>query len=110
MSLLSIAMSHVSKPSKKLLESLNNATLDNHSSGSDSDSGSDSESSNSTSSSSSKDLEPGLTQPTSKARDKSDNILSSEEDKLARKHPKTVASRVRRTRGPGKKNKTASDC
>jgi hypothetical protein len=102
-------MSHVSKPSKKLLESLNNAALDNHSSGSDSDSGSDSESSISTSSSSSEDLEPGPTQPTSKPHDKSDNILSSEEDKPARKRPKTVASRVRRTRGLGKKNKTAGD-
>ncbi|KAF8222191.1 hypothetical protein L208DRAFT_1413821 [Tricholoma matsutake] len=100
-------MSRVSKPSRRLLGSLDNAAL--HDESSVSDPSSDSEFSSSSLSSSSKSSDDHSILTTSKPCNE-DDALSSEEEEPSPKRHKILGgtvSRVKKKRGPGKKNKTA---
>ena len=100
-------MSHISKPSRKLLESLDNAALNDGSSASDSSS--DSEFSSSGSSSSSKCSDKVLT--TSNPCNEDDHSSSGEDQPSPKWHKGLggTVSRVKKTWGLGKKNKTAGE-
>lgn len=102
-------MSRVSKPSRRLLGSLDNAAL--HDESSVSDPSSDSEFSSSSLSSSSKSSDDHSILTTSKPCNE-DDALSSEEEEPSPKRHKILGgtvSRVKKKRGPGKKNKTAGE-